>query len=92
MEEPHAVQIAKALGDIVRFSIYKHISEANEIRCRNICMEAPVRASTVSHHLKVLSDAGLIESRREGPSVYYKSIPERLEAYIKYMRKIKKPD
>lgn len=89
IEEQNVVQIAKAFSDSVRFSIYKHLSELNEMRCKNICQETRVGSPTVSHHLKVLSDAGLIESRREGQGVYYRAIPERLEAYIKYLRKIK---
>jgi hypothetical protein len=51
MEESQAVQIAKALGDIVRFSIYKHISEANEMRCRNI---GPLGRRTVETRLPSL--------------------------------------
>ena len=90
IEEVHAVQIAKVLGDPVRFSIYKHITEMNEMRCGDICLETPVRASTVSHHLKVLSHAGLIESRREGQGVYYRSVPGMLEAYLKYLRELKR--
>jgi ArsR family transcriptional regulator len=35
---------------------------------------------TVSHHLKLLYDAGLLERERRGPWVYYRIIPERLEA------------
>ena len=89
IEEVQAVRIARVLGDSVRFSIYKHIMEMNEIRFGDICLETPVRASTVSHHLKVLSDAGLIKSRREGQSVFHRSIPEALEAYLKCLRRLK---
>jgi ArsR family transcriptional regulator, arsenate/arsenite/antimonite-responsive transcriptional repressor len=35
---------------------------------------------TVSHHLKVLRDAGLVTSERRGTWVYYKAVPERLAA------------
>jgi DNA-binding transcriptional ArsR family regulator len=89
IEEQNVVQIAKAFSDSVRFSIYRHLSELNEMRCKNICLETRVGSPTVSHHLMVLSDAGLIESRREGRGVYYRAIRERLEGYIKYLRKIK---
>jgi ArsR family transcriptional regulator len=34
----------------------------------------------VSHHLKVLGDAGLVEGDRRGKWVWYRIIPERLEA------------
>ncbi len=86
--ELDAQQIARALGDPTRFAIYKHLAEAKEIRCGDICLDTPVRAPTVSHHLKVLSEAGLIESRREGQGVYYRAVPERLRVYLKYLRKV----
>ena len=89
MNEVHAVRIARALADPIRFFIYRNIIDAVEIRCGDICMETPVRASTVSHHLKVLSDAGLIKSRRMGLGVYYRPIPEVLEAYLQFLRKLK---
>ena len=86
IEEMHALRIARALGDPVRFSIYRHIVEMNEMRCGDICTETPVRASTVSHHLKLLSETGLIESRREGQGVYYRLVPATLTAYLNYLR------
>jgi ArsR family transcriptional regulator len=89
IEEVDAVQIARVLGDPVRFSIYKHIIEMNEMRCGDICLESPVHPSTVSHHLKVLSQAGLVESRRERQVVYYRLVPEKLEAYVQYLGELK---
>lgn len=88
LDQMHALQIAKALGDPVRFSIYKHIVEMEEVRCGNICVETPVRAPTVSHHLKLLVDAGLIESRREGQAVYYRSIPAKLRSFTAYLKSL----
>jgi ArsR family transcriptional regulator, arsenate/arsenite/antimonite-responsive transcriptional repressor len=88
MEEREAVQIARALGDPNRFGIYRDLAETSELRCGTICLNTPVRAATVSHHLKVLASAGLIESRREGQGVYYRAVPERLKAYLRYLRKL----
>ncbi len=88
IEEVDALHIAKALGDPNRFAIYKHLTEINEMRCGDICLDTPIRASTVSHHLKVLSDAGLIQSRREGQGVYYRTVPERLKAYLKFLKRL----
>jgi ArsR family transcriptional regulator, arsenate/arsenite/antimonite-responsive transcriptional repressor len=87
INESHALEIARALGDAVRFSIYRHIVEMEEVRCGDICVNSPVRASTVSHHLRMLAEAGLIESRREGQGVYYRWVPSKLDAYLKYFRK-----
>ena len=86
MDEYRVLQIAKVLGDPVRFSIYRHILGADEIRCGDICVETPVRASTTSHHLKLLSDARLTESRREGQGVYYRSVPSTLRSFLGFLR------
>jgi ArsR family transcriptional regulator, arsenate/arsenite/antimonite-responsive transcriptional repressor len=85
MDECRVLQIAKVLGDPVRFSIYRHILETDEVRCGDICVKTPVRASTTSHHLKMLSDAGLIESRREGQGVYYRSAPSTLRSFVWFL-------
>jgi len=92
IEEPDALQIARALGDPHRFAIYRYLAETGEIRCRAICINSPVRAATVSHHLKVLAEAGLIRSRSKGQGVYYSTVPERLNAYLKYLRTLKRTE
>ena len=89
IEDLQALQITKALSDPVRFAIYRRIVEMSEMRCGDICLDIPVGASTVSHHLKVLSAAGLIESRREGQGVYYRSISQTLTAFLRYLRRLK---
>jgi ArsR family transcriptional regulator len=44
-------------------------------------MEEPLGLSqpTISHHLKVLREAGLVEGERQGRWVHYRVVPERLE-------------
>jgi ArsR family transcriptional regulator, arsenate/arsenite/antimonite-responsive transcriptional repressor len=86
LTEASASQIARALGEPTRFSIYKRITEVGETRSGDIGLDVPVRAPTISHHLKVLAEAGLIQSRRNGQAVYYKAIPQRLRAYVRYLR------
>ncbi len=90
IDELRAVQIARAFGDHTRFLIYKHIAELKEMRCQDICLGTSVRASTVSHHLRVLSGSGLIESRREGQGVYYRAVSNVLRAYVNYLRTLER--
>ena len=47
-----------------------------------------VTPATVSHHLKILSEAGLIACRREGQFVYSHAVPETLSAYTKALLKV----
>src|ERR1044071_2744878 len=75
-------RIAKALADPRRFEILEHIAQQSEMGCRSLCDCFPVRQATISHHLKELASAGLVESRRDGQFVYYRTRPEVLEDYM----------
>ena len=59
--------IAKALADPRRFELLERIAKAH---CPLGCAEAraalPISAATLSHHIKELETAGLIDVRREG--------------------------
>lgn len=72
MEESQIIRIGKALSDPTRFRILSAISGQEEIRCSELVALFPIKQATVSHHLKVLTDAGLIESRNEGSSHYFR--------------------
>jgi ArsR family transcriptional regulator, arsenate/arsenite/antimonite-responsive transcriptional repressor len=75
-------RIAKALADPRRFEILEHIAARAEIGCRRLCDCFPVRQATISHHLKELTAAGLVDSRREGQFVYYRARQTLLRAYM----------
>ena len=81
MDRTRIEKISKALGDETRLRIFEAISSCDEMNCGEIVSMRGVTAATVSHHLKTLSEAGLIECRREGQFVYNKAIPETLQEY-----------
>jgi ArsR family transcriptional regulator len=80
-------RIAKALADPRRFEILEHIARQSEMGCRHLCGCFPVRQATISHHLKELASAGLVESRKDGQFVFYKTRPAVLEAYMAELRR-----
>jgi ArsR family transcriptional regulator len=80
-------RIAKALADPRRFEILEHIAQQSEVGCRRLCGCFPVRQATISHHLKELASAGLVESRRDGQFVYYRTRPAVLETYMAELRR-----
>ena len=47
-----------------------------------------VAAATVSHHLKILSHAGLIECRRQGQFVHNRAVPETIENYARELSRL----
>ena len=81
------LRIAKALADPRRFEILEHIAQQGEVGCQRLCGCFPVRQATISHHLKELASAGLVESRRDGQFVYYRTRPAVLEAYMAELRR-----
>lgn len=80
-------RIAKALADPRRFEILEHIAQQAEVGCRRLCGCFPVRQATISHHLKELASAGLVESRRDGQFVYYRTRPAVLDTYMTELRR-----
>ncbi len=67
------------LADPTRLRLLSLIAAAGEA-CAACELVEPLGVSqpTVSHHLKVLREAGLVESRKQGRWVYYRPVPERL--------------
>ena len=70
-----------ALADPVRLRIVSILMSAPDGSCCGCDMEKPLGLSqpTISHHLKVLREAGLVEGERQGRWVHYRVVPERLE-------------
>ncbi len=75
-------RIAKALADPRRFEILEVIAASGELCCGEIVERFPVAQATISHHLKELADAGLIDARCKGQFKYLRARPEVLSEYI----------
>lgn len=78
-------RISKALADPRRFEILEKIAASGELCCGDVAECFPVAQATVSHHLKELTDAGLIETRSEGQFKYLRARPEALAAYVEQL-------
>lgn len=68
------LDIFKALGDEARLRILRAL-EIAELSVAEIVQALKMPQSSVSRHLKPLRDSGLLETRREGTSVYYRRGP-----------------
>ncbi len=75
------LRIAKALADPQRRELLEKIATAGEISCSQLVGMCPVSQATVSHHLKELVNAGLLERRKEGQYGYYRFVADKLAAY-----------
>jgi len=63
--------LAKALAHPARVKIVRILLRKNACICGDIVEELPLAQSTVSQHLKVLKEAGLIRGDVDGPRVCY---------------------
>jgi ArsR family transcriptional regulator len=88
MDREQIERISKALGDQTRLMIYEAIAACDQMNCSNIASLRGVTPATVSHHLKTLSDAGLIECRRDGQFIYNKAVPATMEEYVKSLARL----
>jgi ArsR family transcriptional regulator len=81
--EPEAERVAGwfgVLSDPTRLRLLSLIAASGDA-CAACDLVEPLGVSqpTVSHHLKVLREAGLVDSHKDGRWVYYSPVPERLE-------------
>jgi ArsR family transcriptional regulator len=89
VERAHAERmavVAKALGDPVRLQLVDVLRKHAGKVC--VCELTPlfdVGQSTVSHHLKVLRHAGVVDSERQGLWAYYYVIPGALEEFSAWL-------
>src|SRR5689334_15538132 len=88
MNRSEVEKISKALADQTRLRIFEAISATDHMNCGEIVSMRGVTPATVSHHLKILSEAKLILCRREGQFVYSQAVPETIKAYTRALAKI----
>jgi ArsR family transcriptional regulator len=88
MDRSRIEKISKALADQTRLKIFEAISASKHMNCGEIVSMRGVTPATVSHHLKILSEAGLIACCRAGQFVYSKAVPETIKGYARALTKI----
>ena len=92
MDRAQIEKISKALADETRLMIFEAISRRKLMNCGEIVSLQGVTPATVSHHLKILNEAGLVECRKEGQFVYSQAVPEAIEEYTRALRHLGRDD
>jgi ArsR family transcriptional regulator len=90
MNRAQIEKISKAFADETRLRIFQAIAAKKDATCGEIVSLHGVTPATVSHHMKILADAGLIRCRREGQFVHSCAIPETIEAYSRALKLLAK--
>lgn len=85
LDEEQAILLANsfaALSDPIRLRLLSHIaaSGAAEVCACDLVEPSGRSQPTVSHHMKILVDAGLVDREKRGLWVWYRLVPSRLDA------------
>ena len=82
MKHGAVAEACKALGHPARVRIVELLAEQQECRGAEVFAELPLAQSTISQHLSVLKDAGLVRATAVGPSMVYCLEPGALDALV----------
>ena len=75
-----AAGLLKALSDPIRLRLMSIIAAAQETCVCDLTAPFAVSQPTISHHLRVLREAGLVDCERRGTWVWYRAQPAALDA------------
>jgi ArsR family transcriptional regulator, arsenate/arsenite/antimonite-responsive transcriptional repressor len=81
-------KISKALADPTRLKIYEKIATHPDTICGALVEDFGLSPATVSHHLRVLSEAGLIETRRDGQFVHNCALLATMKKYTQALARL----
>ncbi len=76
------VLFAKAVADPMRLEMLTLIGSAGEFACTALEEILPIGKSTISYHVKILSQAGLVTVRKEGRFFFYRLQADVLNYYM----------
>ena len=84
MNEMDIALICKALGDANRLKIVKMLSDGEKCGCK-LLESFEITQPTLSHHMKILCECGLVETRKEGKWLHYSLNCETLTAFRQFI-------
>jgi ArsR family transcriptional regulator, arsenate/arsenite/antimonite-responsive transcriptional repressor len=70
----------KALSDPTRVAIVNRLATTDEVCVCDLNTAFDLSQPTISHHLRILREAGLVEATRRGTWAYYRLVPEAIDS------------
>ena len=67
LDSARVVRVLKALAHAQRFRMVEELAVGGELSCGELAQKFDLSQPTVSHHLKLLLDAGIVLARHQGP-------------------------
>ncbi|MCR5602902.1 MAG: metalloregulator ArsR/SmtB family transcription factor [Lachnospiraceae bacterium] len=87
MKKMDVVLICKALSDSNRLEIVQVLSEGEKCGCR-LLERFEITQPTLSHHVKILVESGIVNDRKEGKWHYYSLNTKTLASFKKYIENL----
>lgn len=81
-EPEQLIEIFRALGEPLRLEIVRRMSAVDELPCTVLEAELPISKSTISYHMKLLYNAGLIDIRKDGRYYHYRLRRDLMNHYV----------
>ena len=85
LDEKKMAVVFKAFGDENRIRILQLLGSGEKCACK-LLEEMNISQPTLSHHMKILCDSGVVEGRREGKWMHYSICPAGSYAAVKYLK------
>ena len=85
LDEKKMAVVFKAFGDENRIRILQLLGSGEKCACK-LLEEINISQPTLSHHMKILCDSGVVEGRREGKWMHYSICPAGSDAAVKYLK------
>ena len=89
LNEKKIAMIFKAFCDENRIRILKLLTTGEKCACK-LLEEINITQPTMSHHMKILCDSGIVAGRKEGKWMHYSISPEGAEIAAKYLKELTK--
>ena len=86
METRECANLFKALSDETRLLILKELLHQEEVCACKLLEKMVCNQSTLSHHMKILVDSGLVTARKEWKWVHYSINKTKLEVLLNYLK------
>ncbi len=80
--------ITRVLADPRRFAMLQQIAASGSLLCGCLDVQASITPATISHHLRELQEAGLVEAQRQGRSMCLSLRRPVWNAYLAYLQTI----
>ncbi len=83
-----AVSVFKAFGDHNRIQIVERLRKG-ESSAAKLLKDLRITQPTLSHHMKILCDAGIVEGRRDGRWTHYILLSDGMDTIVEYLSELK---